>query len=77
MILVQENLHNILEKNDEVSKSIQNTQQLIDDYQQGITDRLKAKLNELKRDGDAKIGLASEKCNVSFKTKIRNQLIIK
>jgi len=56
----------ILEENDEVAESIKNTQQLIDDYKQGIADRLKPKLNELKREGDSKIGLASEKCNIIF-----------
>jgi len=56
----------ILNENDEVSESVSNTQRLIDDYKQGITDRLKSKLNELKRDGDSKIGLASEKCNIFF-----------
>ncbi|XP_067203705.1 laminin subunit alpha-1 isoform X2 [Linepithema humile] len=58
---LHEDLLDILDENNEVSESVSNTQRLIDDYKQGITDRLKSKLNELKRDGDSKIGLASEK----------------
>lgn len=63
---MHEDLLDILEDNDEVAESVKNTQRLIDDYKQGIADRLKPKLHELKREGDSKIGLASEKCNVSF-----------
>lgn len=63
---MHEDLLDILEDNDEVTESVKNTQQLIDDYKQSIADRLKPKLQELKREGDSKIGLASEKCNVSF-----------
>lgn len=42
-------------------ESVTNAQRLTDDYNQGIADRLKPKLNELKREGDSKISLASEK----------------
>ncbi|EFN76045.1 Laminin subunit alpha-1 [Harpegnathos saltator] len=56
-----EDLQNILDENDKVKESMKNTQRLIDDYNQGIADRLKPKLNELKREGDSKISLASEK----------------
>lgn len=65
-LIVHEDLLDILEDNDEVMESVKTTQLLIDDYKQGIADRLKPKLQELKREGDSKIGLASEKCNVSF-----------
>ncbi|XP_039307072.1 laminin subunit alpha-1 isoform X3 [Solenopsis invicta] len=58
---LHENLLDIFEDNNEVVDSVKNTQQLIDDYKQGIADRLKPKLHELKREGDSKIGLASEK----------------
>lgn len=40
---------------------MKNSRQLIDNYNQGITDILKPKLNELKREGDSRISLASEK----------------
>lgn len=63
---VHEDLLNILEKNDEVTESVSNTQRLIDDYSQDIADRLKPKLQDLKREGDSKISLASEKCNVPY-----------
>ncbi|XP_036145001.1 laminin subunit alpha-1 isoform X3 [Monomorium pharaonis] len=58
---LHEDLLDILENNDDVANSVKNTQRLIDDYKQGITDRLKPKLHELKHEGDSKIGLASEK----------------
>lgn len=47
-----------------MTKSVGNMQRLIDDYNQGIAERLKPKLNELKREGDSKISLASEKRKV-------------
>ncbi|KMQ97151.1 laminin subunit alpha-1 [Lasius niger] len=58
---LHEDLLNILEENDEVTESVSNTQRLIDDYSQDIADRLKPKLQDLKREGDSKISLASEK----------------
>ncbi|XP_024867463.1 laminin subunit alpha-1 isoform X2 [Temnothorax curvispinosus] len=58
---LHEDLLDISEDNDEVRKSVKSTQRLIDYYKQGIADRLKPKLHELKREGDSKIGLASEK----------------
>lgn len=61
---MHEDLQNILDENDEVMGSVRNTQRLIDDYKEGIADRLKPKLHELKREGDSKISLASEKCKV-------------
>lgn len=63
---MHEDLLNILEENDEVTESVSDTQRLIDDYKQGIADRLKPKLQDLKREGDTKIGLASEKRNSSL-----------
>lgn len=63
---MHEDLLNILEENDEVTKSVSDTQRLIDDYKHGIADRLKPKLQDLKREGDSKISLASEKCNIWF-----------
>lgn len=72
---MHEDLVNILEKNDKVTKSASDTQRLIDDYKHGIADRLKPKLQDLKREGDSKISLASEKCNVSFDL-ITNQIIL-
>ncbi|XP_032674953.1 laminin subunit alpha-1 isoform X4 [Odontomachus brunneus] len=56
-----EDVQNILDKNDEVIESVRSAQRLTDDYNQGIADRLKPKLYELKREGDSKISLASEK----------------
>jgi len=61
---VHEDLLDILEENSKVTKSVSDTQRLIDDYTQGIADRLKPKLQDLKREGDSKISFASEKCNV-------------
>ncbi|KAL6255156.1 hypothetical protein P5V15_013489 [Pogonomyrmex californicus] len=58
---LHEDLLDISQDNEEVGKSIKTTERLIDDYKQSIADRLKPKLNELKREGDSKIGLASEK----------------
>lgn len=47
-------------------ESVRSAQRLTDDYNQGIADRLKPKLNELKREGDSKISLASEKRKLFF-----------
>ncbi|XP_072763928.1 laminin subunit alpha-1 isoform X2 [Anoplolepis gracilipes] len=58
---LHEDLFDILEENNKVTASISDTQRLIDDYKQGIADRLKPKLQDLKREGDSKISLASEK----------------
>lgn len=63
---MHEDLQDILDENDEVVESIKDTQRLIDDYKEGIADRLKPKLQELKREGDSKISLASEKCTVLY-----------
>lgn len=64
--LVRENVQTVLNANKEVLKSMQDTQELIDDYTAGIAERLKPKLYELKREGDSKISLASEKCKIYF-----------
>lgn len=45
-----------------VLENVKISRKLIEDYEEGIADRLKPKLNELKREGDSKISLASEKC---------------
>lgn len=45
----------------ETANSISETRQLIEDYQQGIAEVLNPKLQELKREGDSRISLASEK----------------
>ncbi|XP_076178093.1 laminin subunit alpha-1-like [Ptiloglossa arizonensis] len=58
---LRENVQTVLNANKEVLKSMQDTQELIDDYTAGIAERLKPKLYELKREGDSKISLASEK----------------
>nr|XP_012147088.1 PREDICTED: laminin subunit alpha-2 isoform X4 [Megachile rotundata]XP_012147089.1 PREDICTED: laminin subunit alpha-2 isoform X4 [Megachile rotundata] len=58
---LRENIQNILDDNEEVLETIIDNQKLIDDYKEGITNTLKPKLYELKREGDSKISLASEK----------------
>ncbi|XP_014204068.2 laminin subunit alpha-1 [Copidosoma floridanum] len=58
---IQERLNDILKENLETAASIVQTRQLISDYQQGIIDVLNPKLQDLKREGDSKISLASEK----------------
>lgn len=59
---MRENVQNILEDNNEVLEAVVDNQKLTEDYNEGITNRLKPKLYELKREGDSKISLASEKC---------------
>lgn len=51
----------MLDENEKILETVKNTQKLIEDYEEGITDRLKPKLYELKREGDSKISLANEK----------------
>ncbi|XP_053979211.1 laminin subunit alpha-1-like isoform X1 [Hylaeus volcanicus] len=58
---LREGIQNVLEDNEEVLESMQETQKLINDYTEGIADRLKPKMYELKEEGDSKISLASEK----------------
>nr|XP_031843946.1 laminin subunit alpha-1 isoform X2 [Nomia melanderi] len=58
---LRENIKNLLNDNDKVLEGTRETQKLIDDYNIGISERLKPKLNDLKREGDSKISLASEK----------------
>ncbi|RLU21684.1 hypothetical protein DMN91_006060 [Ooceraea biroi] len=58
---LHEDLQTILEENDVVAESVKNTQRLIDDYKQGIAERLRPKLYELQHEGDSKISLATEK----------------
>ena len=59
---MQESLQTVLEDNDEVMESIQDSKKLIHDYKEGIANSLKPKYQELKREGDSKISLASEQC---------------
>ena len=61
LFLVQEKVNEILQENAQTENSISETRQLIDDYHQGIVDVLNPKLQELKREGDSRISLASEK----------------
>nr|XP_034195684.1 laminin subunit alpha-1 isoform X1 [Osmia lignaria] len=58
---LRENIQSILDDNEEVLETVKDNQRLIDDYNEGIANRLKPKLYELKREGDSKISLASEK----------------
>ncbi|KZC04266.1 Laminin subunit alpha-1 [Dufourea novaeangliae] len=58
---LRENIQNLLNDNDKVLEATKVTRKLIEDYNDGISDRLKPKLYELKREGDSKISLASEK----------------
>ena len=64
--IVRENVKNILNENEKILESIKNSQKLIGDYKEGITNRLKPKLYDLKREGDSEISLASEKCKVYY-----------
>lgn len=59
---MQEKLEQVMQDNNEVSESLTDMQRLIDDYKKGISDRLQSKFQDLKREGDSKISLASEKC---------------
>lgn len=61
---VQDRLNDILNENLETANSIADTRQLIQDYQQGITDVLIPKLQDLKNKDDSSISLASEKRNL-------------
>ncbi|XP_061943056.1 laminin subunit alpha lam-3 isoform X4 [Apis cerana] len=58
---LREDIENILKDNEMVLENVKISRKLIEDYEEGIADRLKPKLNELKREGDSKISLASEK----------------
>lgn len=58
---VREDIENTLRDNEVVLENVETSRKLIEDYEEGIADRLKPKLNELKREGDSKISLASEK----------------
>ncbi|XP_011501171.1 PREDICTED: laminin subunit alpha-1 [Ceratosolen solmsi marchali] len=58
---LQTRLNDILNENIETDSSIFETKQLIERYQQGIKEILNPKFLELKREGDSKISLASEK----------------
>lgn len=58
---MQERLDTILNENIDTSNSMYETRQLIEDYQQGIVDVLNPQLQDLKREGDSRISLASEK----------------
>ncbi|KAF3427281.1 LOW QUALITY PROTEIN: hypothetical protein E2986_11364, partial [Frieseomelitta varia] len=55
---MRENVKNILNENEKILESIKNSQKLIGDYKEGITNRLKPKLYDLKREGDSEISLA-------------------
>ncbi|KAG7199623.1 hypothetical protein KM043_014226 [Ampulex compressa] len=58
---LQEDAREILDDNEDTLEDLKSSQMLINDYEEGIADRLRPKLNELKREGDSKISLASEK----------------
>ncbi|XP_043794597.1 laminin subunit alpha-2 isoform X1 [Apis laboriosa] len=58
---LREDIENISKDNEMVLENVKISRKLIEDYEEGIADRLKPKLNELKREGDSKISLASEK----------------
>jgi hypothetical protein len=66
IFLVQEKLNDILNKNIETANSLFETKQFIENYQQGITDVLNPKFQELKREGDSRISLASEKRKIEL-----------
>lgn len=51
-----------MEDSELVLDATKDNQRLIDDYKEGIENQLKSKLNELQREGDSKVSLASEKC---------------
>ncbi|XP_076751939.1 wing blister [Xylocopa sonorina] len=57
---LRKNIHAVLRDNERVMENIQTSQMLIDDYKEAIMNRLKPKLNKLKRESDSKISLASE-----------------
>lgn len=58
---VQENLTKTKKEADALVESINESRKLIDDYKEGIASILKPQLQELKREGDSKISLGSEK----------------
>ncbi|XP_017882648.2 laminin subunit alpha-1 [Ceratina calcarata] len=58
---LRENVQNILKDNKMVMETVDDLRELIENTQKGIDDTLKPKLNDLKRDGDSKINLATEK----------------
>ncbi|XP_076668102.1 wing blister isoform X2 [Andrena cerasifolii] len=58
---LREGVQDLLEDNELVLDATKDNQRLIDDYKEGIENQLKPKLNELKREGDSKVSLASEK----------------
>lgn len=58
---MEERIHHILQENAATASSISETRQLIEDYQQGMAEILNPQLQELKREGDSRISLASEK----------------
>ncbi|CAL7932952.1 unnamed protein product [Xylocopa violacea] len=53
-------IETVLRDNEKVLESIKTSQMLIEDYKEAIMNRLKPKLNKLKRESDSKISLASE-----------------
>ncbi|XP_043271259.1 laminin subunit alpha-1 [Venturia canescens] len=59
--ILQENLAKTKNDADKVVESINESRKLIDDYKEGIAGILKPQLQELKREGDSKISLGSEK----------------
>lgn len=58
---MQERLYSILNENMEVTSSLDETRESIENHQKGIVEVLGPKLEELKREGDSRISLASEK----------------
>ncbi|XP_048508975.1 laminin subunit alpha-1 [Athalia rosae] len=57
----QDRLRSLLEDNDFMMRSFEKSIKDIDEYNELITNQLRPKLHELKREGDSKISLASEK----------------
>lgn len=58
---MQEKLTNILSENVDTMNTVAKTRELVEDYEKGIVEVLNPKLQELKREGDSRISLASEK----------------
>ncbi|KAK0081679.1 hypothetical protein PV325_011758 [Microctonus aethiopoides] len=58
---LQERLIEVKSDHEKLMNSILESEKLINDYKNGIANNLKPQLQELKREGDSKISLASEK----------------
>ncbi|XP_066580920.1 laminin subunit alpha-1 [Prorops nasuta] len=58
---LHEGLQRVSIENDKIYDSVENSRKIIHSYKEGIAGQLKPQLNELKRESDSKISLASEK----------------